>query len=144
MDRDGISREEVIKRMNRQIDEELKMKLCDFVLVNDEQQLLIPQVLALDEKFRSMTSVPAQQRKLNQRPPFPSYSPLTYISWITTKGLLTEDPLIRIFIKIPNNENQENSYLGKYDQEIQKLSHPLFPGRKPGRYYPGDSGSRIP
>ncbi|HEX5653154.1 MAG TPA: dephospho-CoA kinase [Chitinophagaceae bacterium] len=59
MDRDGISREEVIKRMNRQIDEELKMKLCDFVLVNDEQQLLIPQVLALDEKFRSMTSVPA-------------------------------------------------------------------------------------
>lgn len=54
MDRDGISREEVIKRMNRQIDEELKMKLCDFVLANDEQQLLLPQVMALDEKFRSM------------------------------------------------------------------------------------------
>jgi dephospho-CoA kinase len=44
--------------MNRQIDEELKMKLCDFVLVNDEQELLVPQVLALDKKFRSMTSVP--------------------------------------------------------------------------------------
>jgi dephospho-CoA kinase len=59
MDRDGVAREEVIKRMNRQIDEELKMKLCDFVLVNDEQQLLIPQVLALDEKFRTLAAAPA-------------------------------------------------------------------------------------
>jgi dephospho-CoA kinase len=37
--------------MNRQIDEEIKMKLCDSVLINDEQRLLIPQVLALHERF---------------------------------------------------------------------------------------------
>ncbi|MFN8243196.1 MAG: dephospho-CoA kinase [Ferruginibacter sp.] len=47
MQRDGISRDEVMARMNKQIDEVIKMRLCDFVLTNDEQQLLIPQVLAL-------------------------------------------------------------------------------------------------
>jgi dephospho-CoA kinase len=51
MDRDKVTREQVLARMNRQINEEIKMKLCDFVLVNDEQQLLIPQVLRLHEKF---------------------------------------------------------------------------------------------
>ncbi len=51
MDRDGTSREEVIKRMDRQINEELKMKLCNSILRNDEQELLLPQVLALHEKL---------------------------------------------------------------------------------------------
>jgi dephospho-CoA kinase len=51
MDRDKVTREQVLARMNRQINEEIKMKLCDFVLVNDEQQLLIPQVLRLHERF---------------------------------------------------------------------------------------------
>jgi dephospho-CoA kinase len=54
MDRDNISREEVLKRMNRQVNEEMKMKLCDFIIYNDEQQLVIPQVLALHEKFLSL------------------------------------------------------------------------------------------
>jgi len=49
MDRDHISREDVLSRMNRQIDEEMKMKLCDAVVVNDEQQLLIPQVIQQHE-----------------------------------------------------------------------------------------------
>lgn len=51
MHRDNISREEVLQRMKRQIDDRMKMKLCDFVIQNDEQQLLIPQVLALHERF---------------------------------------------------------------------------------------------
>ncbi len=51
MERDGISREEVLSRIGNQIDEDIKKRLCDFVLVNDEQQLLIPQVLALHQKF---------------------------------------------------------------------------------------------
>jgi dephospho-CoA kinase len=56
MDRDNVTREQVLARMNRQINEEIKMKLCDFVLVNDEQQLLIPQVLRLHEKFIAKAS----------------------------------------------------------------------------------------
>jgi dephospho-CoA kinase len=55
MDRDKITQEEVKKRMERQINEELKMKLCDYVIINDEQQLVIPQVMALHQKF--ITSV---------------------------------------------------------------------------------------
>ena len=51
MDRDHISREEVLARIDKQIDEEIKMKLCDHVLMNDEQQLLIPQVLKLHQFF---------------------------------------------------------------------------------------------
>lgn len=51
MDRDGITREEVLARMSRQIQEEIKMRLCDFVVINDEQQLLLPQVLELHERF---------------------------------------------------------------------------------------------
>ena len=53
MERDNITREKVLSRMSHQIDENIKMKLCDFVVVNDEQQLLIPQVLQLHEKFLS-------------------------------------------------------------------------------------------
>ncbi|RYF90477.1 MAG: dephospho-CoA kinase, partial [Chitinophagaceae bacterium] len=55
MQRDQISREEVQQRMNRQIDENMKMKLCDFVVINDEQQLLIPQVVRLNERFKNLT-----------------------------------------------------------------------------------------
>jgi dephospho-CoA kinase len=51
MQRDGITREEAYARMNNQIDETIKMKLCDFVIVNDEQQAVLPQVLGLHEKF---------------------------------------------------------------------------------------------
>ncbi len=51
MERDNVDREEVIKRMHNQLDEEMKMKLCDFVIQNNEQQLITPQVLALHEKF---------------------------------------------------------------------------------------------
>jgi dephospho-CoA kinase len=51
MQRDKVSREEIIKRMNRQLDEETKMSKCDFILINNEQQLLIPQVLELHQKL---------------------------------------------------------------------------------------------
>ena len=51
MKRDQCSKEDVEKRMLNQIDESLKMKLCDWVVVNDDQQLLLPQVVALHEKI---------------------------------------------------------------------------------------------
>ncbi len=51
MERDHISSEEVQKRMSRQLSEEMKMKLCDFVLINNELDLLTPQVLALHEQL---------------------------------------------------------------------------------------------
>lgn len=47
MHRDQTSREEVLNRMKHQISQKIKMKLCDRVIINDEQSLLIPQVLEL-------------------------------------------------------------------------------------------------
>ena len=49
--RDGLTTEEIQKRMNRQINEEMKMKLCDAVIRNDEQQLVIPQVMELHQRL---------------------------------------------------------------------------------------------
>lgn len=51
MQRDSISREEVLMRIDRQMDESVKMKLCDAVVVNDEVSMIIPQVLELHEKL---------------------------------------------------------------------------------------------
>jgi dephospho-CoA kinase len=51
MQRDKISREQVLQRMNNQINEEIKMRLCDFVIVNDDQQAVLPQVLELHKKL---------------------------------------------------------------------------------------------
>jgi dephospho-CoA kinase len=55
MQRDNLTRDEVLNRMSKQIQEEIKMRLCDFVIVNDEQHLLIPQVLKLHERFLEET-----------------------------------------------------------------------------------------
>ena len=57
MDRDHISGDEVKKRMSRQIDEEIKMRLCDTVITNDEQQLVTPQVLQLHEQLLTMSKL---------------------------------------------------------------------------------------
>lgn len=51
MDRDGITREDVQNRMSKQIAETVKMRLCDFVITNDEQQLVIPQVMQLHQQL---------------------------------------------------------------------------------------------
>lgn len=52
MQRDQLSRQQIKERMNRQLDENMKMKLCDFVLFNNEQELLIPQVVRLLTQLR--------------------------------------------------------------------------------------------
>ena len=57
MNRDHISKEDVIARMHRQMEESIKMKLCDFVINNNEQVLLIPQVIELHEKLIEMSNV---------------------------------------------------------------------------------------
>jgi dephospho-CoA kinase len=51
MQRDHSTREAVLQRMHNQIDEEIKMRLCDAVIQNDGQQAILPQVLALHERL---------------------------------------------------------------------------------------------
>lgn len=58
--RDHITREEVIARMSRQIKQVIKMRLCDFVIVNDEQQAVIPQVLQLHEELLKLSKATSE------------------------------------------------------------------------------------
>jgi dephospho-CoA kinase len=51
MKRDGIKREAVLKRMGHQLREEEKMEMADHVLMNDETQMLLPQVIELHNKI---------------------------------------------------------------------------------------------
>ncbi|HEY8784655.1 MAG TPA: dephospho-CoA kinase [Mucilaginibacter sp.] len=54
MQRDGLSRAEIKKRNAQQLPEERKAELADYVIVNDDNQLVIPQVLELHKKFCSL------------------------------------------------------------------------------------------
>ncbi len=49
--RDNISKSEVEQRIQNQMSEDEKMKRCNFVIVNDEKQLLITQVLKVHENL---------------------------------------------------------------------------------------------
>jgi dephospho-CoA kinase len=53
MERDHVTREEVLKRMQHQLDDSEKMKRCNFVIDNNEASLVIPEVLALHARFIS-------------------------------------------------------------------------------------------
>ncbi len=56
MKRDNVTREQVLQRINKQINEAIKMKLCNFVLMNDGQQLLLPQVIELHKQLLNLSA----------------------------------------------------------------------------------------
>lgn len=56
MHRDNITRQEVLNREARQFSEEKKIQLADYVIKNDESELVIPQVLKLHEEFLSLVN----------------------------------------------------------------------------------------
>lgn len=53
MERDEISREKIIDRIQNQMSDEEKNKLADFVIINDGIQLLIPQVIDINNKLKN-------------------------------------------------------------------------------------------
>lgn len=53
MQRNNIAREEVLQRMANQMNEDEKMKRCDYVIYNDGSQSLIQQVEKIDAIFRN-------------------------------------------------------------------------------------------
>ena len=54
--RDSISEKEVMSRIDSQMNEEEKLKSCDFIIVNDEEQLLIPQVVKLHQQLLALSA----------------------------------------------------------------------------------------
>ncbi|MEO7210469.1 MAG: dephospho-CoA kinase [Chitinophagaceae bacterium] len=55
MERDKISKEQAEARMKNQMDDIDKMNLCDHVIINDEKQLIIPQVLKIHQIILNST-----------------------------------------------------------------------------------------
>ncbi|MCF8245892.1 MAG: dephospho-CoA kinase [Saprospiraceae bacterium] len=49
--RDGSTRDAVIARMDKQMDDEKKVQLADFVIINDGKKMLIPQVLLIHKQL---------------------------------------------------------------------------------------------
>ena len=56
MQRDGLSRVEIESRNARQLPEQQKLKLADFVICNDDTVLVIPQVLELHQHFLALSA----------------------------------------------------------------------------------------
>ena len=53
MQRDGITKDQVDARMRNQISDTIKMRLCDYVIENNNQQMVIPQVIEIDKAIRA-------------------------------------------------------------------------------------------
>lgn len=51
MERDGTGRDAVLKRMSHQMKEAKLKKLADHLIINDEKQMLLPQVITLHNKL---------------------------------------------------------------------------------------------
>ena len=47
MERDGLNKEDILKKIKTQLAQEEKIKKADFVIYNNEQSLLLPQVLTI-------------------------------------------------------------------------------------------------
>lgn len=56
--RDGVSEDEVLRRLRFQWDDEQKMKLCDYVILNDGTAFLTPQVLSIHQQLKTFPSAP--------------------------------------------------------------------------------------
>lgn len=54
--RDNMSRPQILERMENQWPEELKVKKSDFIIVNDDHVLALPQVINLHNNFLEMAS----------------------------------------------------------------------------------------
>ena len=53
LNRDNSSKKETEKRIENQISQEEKQKLSDYIIVNDEKDLLLPQIIKIHEELLS-------------------------------------------------------------------------------------------
>lgn len=54
MQRDGVTEAQVIQRMKNQWPERKKVQLADFVIVNDDKKMVLPQVMRLHDIFMEL------------------------------------------------------------------------------------------
>jgi dephospho-CoA kinase len=53
--RNNLTREEVISRINNQMDDEDKIRLSDYVIYNSEHEMIIPSILKIHEEIMALT-----------------------------------------------------------------------------------------
>lgn len=53
MKRDGISKEQVRQRIRNQWTDEQRIKMADFVIGNNDNELILPQIVEIDKKIRT-------------------------------------------------------------------------------------------
>ncbi|WP_333862402.1 dephospho-CoA kinase [Sphingobacterium sp.] len=51
MERDGVTEEQVMERISKQLTDDEKIKMADFIIINDGITPLLPQVWTLHQKF---------------------------------------------------------------------------------------------
>ncbi len=51
INRDNVSKEQVIQRINNQLKEEEMIRQADFIIYNDNQHLVLPQIMAIHKTF---------------------------------------------------------------------------------------------
>jgi dephospho-CoA kinase len=51
IERDKVSRERVLERIEKQMDEDQKINRCDFVIFNDDKQMILPQIFRLHQEI---------------------------------------------------------------------------------------------
>lgn len=54
--RDNTTKEKVLNRLNKQMKEEEKMRLCNYIITNNDMVLVIPQVLKIHEDLLKLAS----------------------------------------------------------------------------------------
>lgn len=57
MKRDKLSSEAILQRMHNQMKDSDKMKFADFIIENNDNQLILPEVLKLDQLLKSYSHV---------------------------------------------------------------------------------------
>jgi len=53
LNRDDYSKKEIKKRIENQISQEEKEKLSDYIIVNDEKELLLPKIIKIHKELFS-------------------------------------------------------------------------------------------
>lgn len=53
MKRDNRTRQQIMERIANQLDDEKKRKMSDYIIINDQQKMLLPQIIQLHQQFLS-------------------------------------------------------------------------------------------
>jgi dephospho-CoA kinase len=55
MERNGLSRNQILERMTNQLDDESRIRLADYVIQNSENDMIIPAILRIHEEMLKLT-----------------------------------------------------------------------------------------